>query len=85
MSCPRYMLTLSVCGSPSFDMNISTKLKTRLGDIDGLEEELLTFLGRGDIRRIVEMLHEKHGGCEEMSKKWSEDYTKYLYMGYGEH
>ena len=78
MSCPRYMLTLSVSGLPDLDMKITTKLKTKLGDIDFLEKELLYSLEQGNIRHLVECLHKDNGGIEAMARKWGEQYVKYL-------
>jgi hypothetical protein len=58
------MLTLQATGLPDLQMEITTKLKSRLGDIDSLEKEISILLERGSIRSLVEKLHEDHGGLE---------------------
>ena len=71
MSTPRYIIRLSVG-----DMYIATKLKTKLGNIDDLEKEILLMLVRGDFRRIVEGFHKNYGGHNSMVEKWFKDYIK---------
>ena len=68
MSIPRYMLTLSVFP----DMKATIKLKTPLGNIEGLKEELKTI----DIEKLAQILHKKYGGIEKMNERWEEYYSK---------
>ena len=72
------MLTLQATGLPDLQMKITTKLKSRLGDIDSLEKELSILLENGSVRNLAGYLHEENGGCEAMAKKWGEHYVKYL-------
>lgn len=68
------MLSFRVSGSSS----ITTKLKTRLGNVDELEEELLSMLKSGKIRSIINSFHDSNGGVSEMEKKWKEEHDKFL-------
>ena len=67
MSTPRYILTLRVSGT---EFNTSIKLRTVLGDFQGLQDELAIMTSRGEIARLAENLTETNGGLEEMSIIW---------------
>jgi len=55
MSAIRYRLKLEV-GSA----NITLKLKTVLGDVNGLQEELTMLQEKGSIKKIIEQLDDKY-------------------------
>lgn len=68
MSRARYILTLEV--HP--DMKVSLKLKTPVGNIEQLKEEIKMI----DIEKIANLLHKKHGGVEKVLEKWEAEYNK---------
>ena len=68
MSLARYLLTLGVYP----DMRASIKLKTPVGNIEQLKEEIKTI----DIEKIANMLHKKHGGVEKILERWEVEYNK---------
>ena len=85
MSSTRYRLQLQVGNA-----NITLKLKTVLGDVKGLQEELAYLQERGTIKKTIEQLddkysklqrskmvrHEdKHGICDACGGPLGKDYT----------
>jgi len=69
MSAPRYIITLRVGES-----SITRKCKTRLGDYEGLVEELKEW----DISALAAQLSDKYGGVAELEKIWLEQSRRFL-------
>ena len=55
MSAMRYRLKLEVANA-----NVTLKLKTVLGDVKGLQEELTLLQERGSIKKMIEQLDDKY-------------------------
>jgi len=55
MSATRYRLKLEVANA-----NVTLKLKTVLGDVKGLQEELTLLQERGSIKKMIEQLDDKY-------------------------
>jgi len=68
MSAPRYIISLQVGA-----MTISRKLKTVLGDTEGLQQELALLLQEDGFKRLAEGLAAKYGGTEAAQQKWQDD------------
>lgn len=69
MATPRYSITLR-CGSAK----ISYKLKTVLGDVEGLERELAHLLEKNQFKSLSEALATKYGGLEKTRERWHDEY-----------
>ena len=65
MSAPRYIIQLKVG-----DMTISRKLKTVLGDTEGLQHEIAIILQEDGFKSLADALTNKHGGLEATQQKW---------------
>jgi hypothetical protein len=77
MSAPRYVITLSV---PGTGHKISRKLKTIVGDHDGLAAEL-RHASNEDFwfwRNLSEDLVQKAGGRDKIVDEWQEHYRKLI-------
>jgi hypothetical protein len=57
-------------------MNISRKLKTVLGDSEGLQQEVALLLQEDAFKSLAEGLDTKHGGKEEILQKWNESHFR---------
>jgi hypothetical protein len=68
MSAPRYIIQLKVG-----DMTISRKLKTVLGDTEGLQHEIALILQENGFKSLADALTNKHGGLEAAQQKWHND------------
>jgi len=55
MSATRYKVSFHVGNA-----NVMIKLKTVLGDVKGLQEELATLQEKGSIKKIIEQLDDKY-------------------------
>lgn len=73
MSAPRYIISLNVG-----DMTISRKLKTVLGDTEGLQHEIALILQEDGFKSLAEGLAAKYGGTEAAKEKWNADYQNKL-------
>lgn len=69
MSTPRYKITLS-CGS----MNVTRKLKSVLGDVEGLKQELARLQEKNGFKSLADGLVSKYGGIEKAKKRWYDEY-----------
>jgi len=73
MSAPRYMLALCLVGT---NMKYHMKLRTRLGDHEGLQR-VIEALTKSDIwQRFSEGFVEKSGGLANMEREWNRNYAK---------
>ena len=68
MSAPRYIIQLK-----AGDMTISRKLKTVLGDTEGLQHEIAIILQEDGFKSLADALTNKHGGLEAAQQKWHDD------------
>lgn len=73
MSAPRYIISLQVG-----DMAISRKLKTVLGDTEGLQQELALLLQEDGFKRLAEGLNANGGGRELILQSYYEQKEKYF-------
>lgn len=68
MSAARYIIQLKVG-----DMTISRKLKTVLGDTEGLQHEVARLLEEDAFKSLAEALTDKYGGLAAAQEKWIRD------------
>ena len=54
-------------------MTISRKLKTVLGDTEGLQHEIALILQEDGFKSLADALTNKHGGLEATQQKWHDD------------
>lgn len=72
MSAPRYIIELRVG-----DMTISRKLKTVLGDTEGLQHEIALILQEDGFKSLGDALEKKYGGITAAQQKWHDDQLWY--------
>jgi hypothetical protein len=65
MSAPRYKITLE-CGS----MKVTQKLKSVLGDVEGLKQELARLQEENGFKSLADYLVNKYGGLDKAKKRW---------------
>lgn len=69
MATPRYSITLS-CGS----MKVTQKLKSVLGDVEGLKQELARLQEENGFKSLADYLANKYGGLDKAKKRWYDEY-----------
>tara|TARA_B100001094_G_C18099389_1_gene754841 strand:- start:995 stop:1225 length:231 start_codon:yes stop_codon:yes gene_type:complete len=67
MSDPRYVLTLRVAGT---EFSTSIRLKSVLGDHQGLQDELAIMAEKGEVAGLAESFTKSNGGLEAMRGVW---------------
>lgn len=72
MSAPRYIIQLKVG-----DMTVSRKLKTVLGDTEGLQHEIALILQEDGFKSLADTLANKYGGLEAAQQKYHNDQLWY--------
>jgi len=73
MSAPRYYIELGLRGT---DMKYRMSLRTRLGNHEGLQEEL-EMLSKSDTwKRFSEGFVKDAGGLARMEREWNRNYAK---------
>lgn len=68
MSSTRYRLKLEVGNA-----NVTLKLKTLLGDVKGLQEELVVLQEKGLIKKVTEQLNDKYSKLQRSKLVRHED------------
>ena len=56
-------------------MTISRKLKTVLGDTEGLQHEIALILQEHGFKSLADALTNKYGGLEAAQQKWHDDHV----------
>lgn len=68
MSATRYRLQLQIGNA-----NVTLKLKTLLGDVKGLQEELVSLQEKGLIKKVTEQLNDKYNKLQRSKLVRHED------------
>ena len=63
---------------PGTDFKYTIKTRTKLGDTDGLLEEISYMLENGEMKRFVNGFVGAHGGLEKIESEWQDNYLKLL-------
>ena len=73
MSAPRYYIEVGLTGT---DFKYTMKLKTRVGDHKGLQEELGRYSKNQTWEKFSENFVRASGGLARMEREWNKNYAK---------